>query len=210
MWVWLCECQSVCECERVCVCVCECECVCEWVRECVCECVRVSVCVCVCVCVFMFVGAWLCTGGKVEGEGQNSSCHGDLKLLSPSPDHKLGAWMNDEFALSLSQQRGIIRTNQDTVFVVETAGTVRGSGEPCFLGLAIQLPSSFFLQGFSLRLWKMSNTAPLLSREMRLSNRFDAHLVSYRATLPILSGITHSHSLSLSCPSLSVSSNPLY
>ena len=36
-----------------------------------------------------------------------------------------------------------------------------------------------FLQGFSLRLWKMSNTAPLLSREMRPRNRFDVHLVSY-------------------------------
>lgn len=119
------------------------------------SCVNVSVCVsaCLCVCVsacvylFMFVGAWLCSGGKVKGEGQNSSCHGDLKLLSPRPDHKLGAWMNDEFALSLSQQRSIIRTNQDTVFLVETAGVVRGlEGGPCFLGLAIQLPtsSSFF------------------------------------------------------------------
>ena len=52
----------------------------------------VCVCVCICVCVFIYV-RWCLTRhwGKVKGEGQNSSCHGDLKLLSPPPDNKLGA-----------------------------------------------------------------------------------------------------------------------
>lgn len=57
-----------------------------------CECMCVYVCVCICMCVFIYV-RWCLTKdwGKVKGEGQNSSCHGDLKLLSPHPDHKLGA-----------------------------------------------------------------------------------------------------------------------
>lgn len=46
-------------------------------------------------------------------------------------------------------------------------------------------------------LWKISDTGPLLSREMRHCDRFDIYLVSYQVTLPLLPGLTHSPSLSV-------------
>ena len=114
--------------------------------------------------------------------------------------------MNDEFALSFSRwQRNLIRTNQSSVFVVETAGAGRGSG-PLLSGSGSPtglLLLLLFLQGFSGRLWKMSNTAPVLSGEVRHRNRCDLHLDSYQVGNASHPPRDHSVSLSL-CLSLSL------
>lgn len=122
--------------------------------------------------------------------------------------------MNDGFALSLSEQRraaGPIKQcalGRNSWGREGTWALLPQSGSPT--GLLLLL----FLQKISGEAVEAVIRSSLLNGEMRHSNRFDTHLVSYQVTLLVLPGLTIvspslSVSLSLSL-SLSISSNPLY
>ena len=151
--------------------------------------------------------------GEGKGEKWNESCHGDLELLIPHPDHKEGLVFGRVMDLPwASHSRG---AQQDQSVQCAHSGSSWGRGPwPFFPVWKSNWPPPPPVSAENLcEAMEAVTHSSLLSGEMRHSNRFDTPLFSYQATFLIPPGLTVlSLSLSLSqflSPSLCLSFNLL-